>query len=109
MEQSSSPEQPTVPRGTVPERPEVVEQPQESGRKSPDERKELLGRTLQGQIAAGYRVESQGDYQAVIIKGKPINNVLHLILTIITAGLWGLFVWLPLAIFGGEKRSMGHG
>jgi len=31
---------------------------------------------------------------------------LHLALTIFTAGLWGLFVWLPLAVLGGLKRRM---
>ena len=36
--------------------------------------------------AQGYRVESQQDYQAVIVKGKPINHTLHIILSVIT---WG--------------------
>jgi hypothetical protein len=29
---------------------------------------------------------------------KETNHVLHLILTILTCGAWGLFVWLPITI-----------
>jgi len=93
-------------QSSLPERPAGPEQPQSSSRKTSEERKELMARTLQGQIAAGSRVESQSDYQAVLLKGKALNTTLHLILTLVTFGAWGLFVWLPLAIFGGEKRSM---
>lgn len=77
----------------------------EAGRKTTEERKELLARTIMGQIASGARVESQSDYQAVIVRGKPVNHVLHLILTLVTLCMWG-FVWIALAIFGGEKRSI---
>jgi hypothetical protein len=75
------------------------------GRKSAEERKELLARTVAAQVAGGARVESQSDFQAVIVKGKPVNHVLHLILTLVTLTAWAI-VWIALAIFGGEKRSM---
>ena len=78
---------------------------QASTEKTPAERKELLARTLQGQIASGARIESQSDFQAVIVKGKPVNNVLQLILTVVTFFLWAP-IWIALVIFGGEKRSM---
>jgi hypothetical protein len=77
-----------------------------SSHKCPDERKEALARAVQTEIANGARVESQGDYQAVTVRGHRPNHILHLILTIITGGVWGLLVWLPIAIFGGEKRRM---
>jgi hypothetical protein len=32
----------------------------------------------------GYRVESQQDFQAVIVKGKPINHALHIIVSLLT-------------------------
>jgi hypothetical protein len=54
----------------------------------------------------GWRVESRSEFQAVFARGHRPNHILHLLLTILTAGLWGLFVWLPLSIFGGEKRRM---
>jgi hypothetical protein len=77
----------------------------ESGLLAPDARKELLARTVAAQIATGGRVQSQSDYQAVVVHGQPVNHVLHLILTICTATLWAP-VWVCLAIFGGEKRAM---
>jgi hypothetical protein len=76
-----------------------------SGRKSLEERKELLARTIAHQVVTGARVESQSDFQAVLVRGKPVNHVLHLILTLVTFTLWG-WVWIALAILGGEKRSM---
>ena len=74
-------------------------------KKTPDERKELLGRQLATSTSRGLRVESQGDYQAVLVKGAPVNHILHLLLCIPTLGIW-LIVWAGLAIFGGEKRSI---
>jgi hypothetical protein len=74
-------------------------------RKSPDERKQLLARAVSNEVRQGYRIESQSDYQAVIVKGKPVNHVLHLILTLVTVLLWSV-VWIALAIFGGEKRGV---
>jgi len=74
-------------------------------KKDAEERKELLARTISNQVAQGARVESQSDFQAVLVSGKPVNHVLHLILTLVTVGLWGI-VWIAMAIFGGEKRSM---
>jgi hypothetical protein len=41
----------------------------------------------------------------VIVKGSKTSHVLHLILTLVTAGLWAI-VWIALAIFGGEKRTV---
>jgi hypothetical protein len=73
--------------------------------KSADERKAILDRTLADRGAQGWRIETRSDYQATIASGNRINHVLHLILTIITAGLWGI-VWILLAIFGGIKRRI---
>ena len=43
----------------------------------------------------GWRVESQTNEQAILAKGKPVNHVLHGVLTLLSAGVW-LIVWLPL-------------
>lgn len=65
---------------------------------SPDQRKAALFQAIQRDVVAGARVETQSDYNAVLrYGGKPVNHVLHLILTLITAGLW-LVVWVILAI-----------
>jgi hypothetical protein len=88
------PEAPTAPAPAAP--PEIT-------RKSADERKEALGRAIHTQVAQGARVESQGDYQGILVKGHRPNHMLHLILTIVTLGFWGI-VWIGVIAFGGEKR-----
>jgi len=69
------------------------------------ERKVLLAHTLQGQVAGGARIESQGDFQAVVIKGHRPNHLLHFVIGIFTFGLWWI-VWLFITIFGGESRQL---
>lgn len=39
----------------------------------------------------------------MIVYGTRPNHILHLILTLVTAGLWGI-VWICVAIGSGEKR-----
>ena len=65
----------------------------------------MLAQAVQSDVVKGGRVESQQDFQAVVVFGKPVNHVLHLILTLVTCGIWGI-VWIALAIFGGENRVM---
>jgi hypothetical protein len=74
-------------------------------KKTSEQRKAILGQQLTLLIARGRRVESQSDYNAVVVHGHRPSTGLHLFLTIITLGLWG-FVWLGLVLFGGEKREM---
>lgn len=74
-------------------------------RRTDDERKVLLAQQLQTAAARGLRIESQSDFQAVLVEGKPVNHVLHAILTIFTCLFWGI-VWVVLAATGGEKRQM---
>ena len=73
--------------------------------KSVDERKQLLARTIQSQIAQGARVESQSDFQVVLITGRRPNHVLHFVVGLVTLGFWWL-VWAGIALFGGEKRQI---
>ncbi len=40
-----------------------------------------------------------------MVLGKPVNHVLHAILTIFTCLLWGI-VWLIVGLTGGEKREL---
>ena len=71
-------------------------------RKTTDERRELLARHVSMQITQGWRVESQCDFQSVLIRGQKVNHMLRLILTLVTLGVWGL-IWVAL---GGEERQM---
>ncbi len=74
--------------------------------KSASERKELLARSVQSYVAQGYRVESAaGDYGAVLAKGHKPNHLMHLIITLLTVGIW-LTGWLIRIAMGGEKRLM---
>ncbi len=76
-----------------------------TARKTTDERKDLMARRITSIIAQGLRVESQGDFQAVLVRGHRVNHILHLIITLITFGFWGV-VWIGLVVFGGEKREL---
>ena len=51
----------------------------------------------------GRRLEHRGDFQAIVVQGKPVNHVLHLFLTIFTLDFWAIN-WLCIALAGGEKR-----
>lgn len=65
--------------------------------------KRQLAQAVAREVAAGYRVESQTDVNAVLVKGKGTNHVLHLILTLITFGMWGV-VWIIMYFINQEKR-----
>lgn len=53
----------------------------------------------------GARLESRTDTSATLVYGKPVNHVLHLILTLVTCGLWVPF-WLGFGLLGGETRTV---
>ena len=99
---SESTEAPPTPTA-VPEQ----QAPAEStpARKSTEARKAALAQAIQTEVVQGGRVESQSDFQAVFVFGKPVNHILHLILAVVTCGIW-LIVWLGMLIWGGENRVM---
>ena len=72
---------------------------------SPEDRRERLARQIAFLVPQGRRVQSQSDYQAVLVRGKSVNHILHLILALVTAGFW-VIIWLALVVFGGEKREI---
>jgi len=73
--------------------------------KTQDERQAILSAHVRMAVAHGGRVQSQDGVSAVIVYGKPVNHVLHAILTIFLLGLW-LLVWIPMAMTGGERREL---
>jgi len=79
--------------------------PVSTTRRSNDERKAMLAQQVQQAVGRGLRIESQSDFQAVLVEGKPVNHTLHAILTIFTCLLWGI-VWAVIAGTGGERREM---
>lgn len=60
---------------------------------SPDERSAILERQVTEQARQGWRVVSIANNQAQLVQGGRVSHVLHLLLTIITVGLWAI-VWL---------------
>lgn len=71
-----------------------------------EQRREVLAAEVSRLLALGNRrIESYSDLSAVIVIGKPVNHVLHLLAMVLTVGIWGL-VWLLLVLTGGEKREL---
>ena len=73
--------------------------------KSDRERKAMLAQTVSNQIAQGHRVESQSDFQAVLVKGKP-STTCCTPSSRFTLGLWAI-AWIIFAIAGGERSIVG--
>ena len=72
-------------------------------KKTNEERKAILEQSIQSALARGARLEVLLDFYVLLVEGKPINHILHLLLSVVTFGLW-LIVWLVMAAAGGEKR-----
>jgi len=72
-----------------------------------ERRKSAVASAVANEVRQGWNVQSQSDYQAVMIQyGKKPNHILHLLLTILTAGLWAI-VWIILTITSKkEKREV---
>lgn len=68
-----------------------------------------LQQAIVGATAQGWRLQSAGPTQAVMINGQTggTNHVLHLLLSLFTCGLW-LIVWLCIVLFTTEnpQRSL---
>jgi Na+-transporting NADH:ubiquinone oxidoreductase subunit NqrC len=70
-------------------------------------RKQRLAQAIANSVRAGWSVESQSDHQAVMVKhAQQTNHILHLILTLLTLGLWAI-IWIALAILHkGEQHQV---
>lgn len=57
-------------------------------------------------VHRGYTVESQTPHQAVLVRpGTKVNHILHLLLSLLTVGLW-LVMWLLIALFHKRTKRM---
>jgi hypothetical protein len=54
-------------------------------------------------VSHGARVEARSANQAIVVFGHRVNNLAHGLLSLVTCGAW-LFVWVIIAILGGERR-----
>lgn len=73
--------------------------------KTPDERKEALTRAIGNEVRNGWRVESQSDYQAILIRGRHVKHWLHGVLTVLSGGAWAV-VWLAMWLLYRERRAV---
>jgi hypothetical protein len=87
------------------QRSQLVRQAHAPSESTPEKREELLARALADHVRAGWTIKAQSRFQAVLLRGKRPKHRLHLFLTLVTFGLWGI-VWLAVSISGGEKRRI---
>jgi hypothetical protein len=67
-----------------------------------NQRKAILAHAIQHQVSLGARVESSGDFHAVVVFGKPLNHLLHFFIGLFTIGVWWI-AWLFIAL--GDKQT----
>jgi hypothetical protein len=79
--------------------------PEQDDLSADDHRAALTGAVNKWVTEYGYRVESKDDFQAIIVRGHRPNHILHLILTVVTVGLW-LVPWIIISATGGERRRI---
>ena len=69
-----------------------------------EERRQALSNAVFATVASLQgRVESQTDTTATVASGTKPNHTLHLILTVLTCGFWGL-IWIAVAFTQKEHR-----
>jgi hypothetical protein len=52
----------------------------------------------------GGHVMSRAETWAVVAKGRPVNHVLHVLLSLFTCTLW-VPVWLLMTAFAGQRQT----
>lgn len=52
--------------------------------------------------AAGWRIEERNEGSVTLTRGRKINHILHLLLSVVTLGVW-MFVWATLIAFSGKR------
>ena len=68
------------------------------------ERGSVLDQNLIRMTALNGRVETRADSSAVVVNGKPVNHVLHVLLSVFLCTLW-VPAWMLLTATGGERRT----
>jgi hypothetical protein len=72
--------------------------------RTPQERNAILNQQLMAVASQGGRVETRTADAAVVVTGKPVNHVLHLLLSLFLCAIW-VPVWLILAAVSPERRA----
>ncbi len=66
------------------------------------EKKAILEKRIVFEVARGARLTYKGEFEAVFEIGKRPNHILHLLLSIVTVGIW-LLVWLIISMGSGVQ------
>ena len=72
---------------------------------SENEKANKLALAISTEVSKGWRVESQSQIQAVLAKGKPINNTLHIVFTLLTLGGW-LLIYVPILLVNRRQTKI---
>lgn len=65
---------------------------------------ERLHVAVNQELRAGWQVVSQTPTAVRLQKGHPTSHLLHLVLSVLTMGLW-IPVWIFMAVVAGEKNK----
>ncbi len=68
-------------------------------------RQQILEEQISEHIRMGWRIESVSKFSAVVVVGKPVNHILHLLLTALTFGFWAP-MWVAISVFQREHRKI---
>lgn len=68
-----------------------------------DRRRELLDAAVVRAVAKGARVEWQSGSRAVVVFGGRVNNLVHAVIAVLTAGIW-LIGWIIIMVRNRERR-----
>ena len=69
------------------------------------ERLNALDAAIHRALERGARLDSRMEFSAVLVVASTPNHVLHLVLSIITFGIW-LLAWLLVVLRGKERRIL---
>ena len=72
---------------------------------SSEKRNRILEEQILTHQANGKRLESQMGFQAVLVTENRPNHLIHLILTVLTGGLWAL-IWLYIVLTKKDRREI---
>ncbi len=72
---------------------------------SESEKANKLATAISGEVSRGWRVESQSQVQAILVKGKSINHTLQIFLSVISFGFW-LIVYIPMFIVNRRQTKI---
>lgn len=68
-----------------------------------EKRQRLLERAVDVEVLAGATVVHRSDRGVTLARRRRVSNLLHLVLTLLTGGVWG-FVWLFMLLNRREDR-----